>query len=268
MADHITSVQNSRIRNIVQLQSKSRERKLQNLIVIEGYREISRAAAGGIVIKELYYCPGLDAESKAVELAFNFPELALIRVSETVFGKIAYREASDGLLALAVPRYREIQGLTIHHNPLLIVLESVEKPGNLGAVMRTADAAGVSAVIICDPLTDIYNPNVIRSSLGCVFTVPLIVSTSIDVQLWLKNNRINSYAAAITDAAVSYETADYSGGCAIILGTEATGLSESWLKFCNKQIIIPMCGVADSLNVSTSAAIIIFEALRQRKRNV
>lgn len=265
MPEIITSVQNPRIKNIVLLQSKSRERKQQNRIVIEGYREISRALASGIVVKELYYCPEFDAENRAGEILHHAGQVVLFEISRNVFEKIAYREGSDGVIALAEPWHLSPEDIKMKENLLLIILESVEKPGNLGAVMRTADAAGVDAVIVCDPLSDIYNPNVIRSSVGCVFTVPVIAGTTEEIQRWLAKNRIKSYAAALTEEAIPYDTADYSGPAAIVLGTEATGLSRSWLTFSDRQIIIPMHGIADSLNVSTSAAIITFEAVRQRK---
>jgi len=250
---------------MVLLQSKSRERKLQDRIVIEGYREISRALASGVVVKELYYCPELDTGNRVGEVQQHAGQAVFYEISRTVFEKIAYREGSDGLIALAQPKYLSTEDIQVKENLLLMILESVEKPGNLGAVMRTADAAGVDAVIVCDPLSDIYNPNVIRSSVGCVFTVPVIAGTNEDIWQWLTKNRIKSYAAALTEEAIPYDTVDYSGPSAIVLGTEATGLSRSWLEFSDRQIIIPMHGIADSLNVSTSAAIIIFEAVRQRK---
>lgn len=265
MPDLITSVQNPRIKNIVALQTKSRERRLQNLIVIEGYREITRAVASGAKLTELYYCPDFEGKNPETSPGSIAGEATVIEIGRAVFEKIAYREGSDGLIAIAKPRNLNLEQLHFSKIPLVVILEAVEKPGNLGAIMRTADAAGVDAVLVCDPLTDIYNPNVIRSSVGCVFTVPVIAGTTDDIQHWLKNNKIRSFAAALTNNAVNYETIDYSSGCAIVLGTEATGLSNSWLNFCDRQIIIPMNGIADSLNVSTSAAIIVFEAIRQRK---
>jgi len=267
MPDLISSVQNPRIKNIVALQTKSRERRQQNMIVIEGYREISRAVASGAKLTELYYCPDFEEKISAKSLVNIAGGASLIEISRAVFEKIAYREGSDGLIAIAQPREITLEQLHFSKTPLMIILEAVEKPGNLGAIMRTADAAGLDAVIICDPLTDIYNPNVIRSSVGCVFTVPVVACATDDLQHWLKKQKIQSFAAALTSKAVNYATIDYSPACAIVLGTEATGLSYNWLNFCDKQIIIPMHGIADSLNVSTSAAIIVFEAIRQRKTN-
>ncbi len=267
MAEIITSVHNPRVKNIIQLQSKSRERKSQNTIVIEGYREITRAIIGGLRLNEIFYCPDIDTVHRLSDLTTMYSSVSLTETSRQVFEKIAYRETSDGLIALATPAKLTLSQLRTSKFPLIIVLEAVEKPGNLGAIMRTADAAGVDAVIVCDPLSDIYNPNVIRSSVGCVFTVPVVASDTREAQQWLTDNNIKSYAAALTPGAVSYESINYHEACAIILGTEATGLSEKWLNFCNCQIIIPMHGIADSLNVSTSAAIIVFEALRQRRLN-
>lgn len=267
MPDLITSVQNPRIKNIVALQTKSRERRLQNMIIIEGYREITRAVAAGAKLMELYYCPDFEGKNPVISLGSIAGEATVIGISRAVFEKIAYREGSDGLVAVAQPRNITIDQLHFSKTPLIIILEAVEKPGNLGAIMRTADAAGVDAVLVCDPLTDIYNPNVIRSSVSCIFTVPVVAGTTAEIQHWLKNNKIRSFAAALTDNAANYETIDYTNECAIVLGTESTGLSNSWLNFCDRQIIIPMNGIADSLNVSTSAAIIVFEAIRQRKSN-
>lgn len=265
MPDLITSVNNPRIKNILQLQSKSRERRSRNLIVIEGFREISRAVASGVCITEVYYCGEFEKDNAIEGLQGSLQDTELYEISRNVFEKLAYREGSDGLIVLARPEFLKPDDLKLKKNPLIIVLEAVEKPGNLGAVMRTADAAGVDAVVVCDPLTDLYNPNVIRSSVGCIFTVPVVAASGSDIRSWLSRNKIRSYAAALTETAVSYESVDYIGPTAIILGTEATGLSVDWLNFCDRQIIIPMHGIADSLNVSTSAAIIIFEAIRQRK---
>jgi TrmH family RNA methyltransferase len=265
MPDAITSVHNPRIRNILSLQSKSRERRQQNLIIIEGYREISRALASGVKLMELYYCSDFENETQVENLNKISGDASFVEINKAIFEKLAYREGSDGLIALAQPGKLALDELNFLKPPLIIILEAVEKPGNLGAIMRTADAASADAVIVCNPLTDIYNPNVIRSSVGCVFTVPVIAADAIEVRQWLNRNHIHSYAAALTDNAVNYVTVDYSEASAIVLGTEATGLSESWLQFCDRQIIIPMNGIADSLNVSTSAAIIVFEAIRQRE---
>jgi len=265
MADIIHSTSNPRIKNIIKLQSGSRERRDQNLFVIEGYREISRAMQAGITVKELYVCPDLDKQGRGEQLLEPGKIINIFEVGSAAFARIAYREGSDGLIALAVPRNLKLDDLKLKENPLILILESVEKPGNLGAIMRTADAAGIDAVIVCDPLTDIYNPNAIRSGVGCIFTSQVVSCTTHDAILWLQKQNIRAYAAALTDTAVTYHQVDFCGPLAIVMGTEATGLSREWLEKSDLQIIIPMKGIADSLNVSTSAAILIFEAVRQRE---
>lgn len=264
MTEKISSPQNPRIKRLIQLQAKSRERRRQNLMVIEGYREITRAIESGIKVREIYVCMELDTAMRAGQITetHNIP---FFEVSLPVFGKLAYRDGSDGLIALAEPGNNSLENLRVGENPLIIVLESVEKPGNLGAVMRTADAAGVDAVIVCDPLTDLYNPNTIRSSVGCIFTTPVAVADTSRVMEWLSVNRVNSYAAALTSTAQEYYRNDYRGATAFVMGTEATGLSRKWLDYCSAQVIIPMMGIADSLNVSVSTAVLVYEALRQRK---
>jgi RNA methyltransferase, TrmH family len=267
MLEKITSPHNPRIRKLILLQSKSRERRKLNRILIEGYREISRALTSGFVVKELYCCPDLDVGERYRQLASLYPEIELFTVSAVVFERLAYREGSDGLIALAEPRYTSVNELKISKSPLIIILESVEKPGNLGAVMRTADAAGVDAVIICDPLTDLFNPNTIRSSVGCIFTKQVAVGTIDGVMNWLEKQGINCYAAALTDNAKNYNLIDYRGPTAFVMGTESTGLSNLWLKSSTCHVKIPMNGIADSLNVSVSTAILVFEAMRQRNFN-
>ena len=265
MPEIINSTSNPRIKNIIKLQSGSRERREQNLFVIEGYREISRAIQAGILIKELYICPDLDKQGRGDELLAAGQRIQVFEVGITAFARVAYREGSDGLIALAEPRMLRLSDLKLKSNPLILILESVEKPGNLGAIMRTADAAGVDAVIVCDPLTDIYNPNAIRSGVGCIFTSQVVTCTTSDAISWLHEHNIRSYAAALTQSAVTYHQVDFRGPSAIVMGTEATGLSGEWLEMSDLQVIIPMKGIADSLNVSTSAAVLIFEAVRQRE---
>jgi TrmH family RNA methyltransferase len=260
MPDPINSSTNPRIRNILKLQANSRDRLKQNLFLIEGYREISRAMISGIEIKELYTCPDLDRQGRSEELYRQDNNILVFEVSKAAFARIAYREGSDGLIALAVPRLMTLNELKLSSEPLILILESVEKPGNLGAIMRTADAAAV------DPLTDIYNPNAIRSGLGCIFTRQVVSCTSTEAIAWLQSNKIKIYAAALTKDALIYHIVDFRGPCAIVMGTEATGLSREWLDKSDNQIIIPMKGIADSLNVSTSAAVLVFEAVRQREK--
>jgi len=256
-AEFISSLQNPKVKNLVKLIEKSSERKSQNLIVVEGLRELGLAISAGMEIFQLYFCPSIGANAEALEAQQYF------EVSKEVFAKIAYRENSDGYIALLKPRYYTLQNLPLTNNPFIIILEAVEKPGNLGAIMRTADASNIDAVIICDPRTDIYNPNAIRSSVGCIFTVPIVVSNNEEVKEWLDEKNINHYAAALT-ATKFYTDIDFKKSSAIIMGTEATGLSDFWLKNSTSQIKIPMEGKIDSLNVSISTAVLTFEAKRQR----
>jgi len=259
----ISSLQNNRIKNIQKLNTKARERKEQGLFTIEGARELTLALTGGYVLDSVYVCPDLFTKSDYPEVLLSVPSTILYEVSETVFQKIAYREGSDGILALALPKSHNLSDLQLPDNPFIIVLEAVEKPGNLGAILRTADAAKVDAVIICDPSTDIYNPNVIRSSVGCLFTVPVAVASGRETITFLKNRHIQTFAAELT-AVQYYQDTDFTSPSAIVMGTEADGLSSLWLDHADKRIKISMHGTIDSLNVSVSTAILTFEAMRQR----
>jgi RNA methyltransferase, TrmH family len=190
-------------------------------------------------------------------------ERLLIPVQRSVFEKLAYRESTGGVIAVAEQREHSLSAIKLSTNPLLLILESVEKPGNLGAILRTADAAGVDALVICDPQTDFYNPNVIRSSVGCVFTRQVASASSEETILFLKKHGIKVYSTHL-QASVPYHTIDYTVPCAIVMGTEATGLSPFWVDHADQTIIIPMQGKIDSMNVSTAAAVVVFEAQRQR----
>lgn len=260
---NITSIKNPRILNLQKLE-KARERKSQHLFVIEGLKELELAMAGGYKIETLFYCEDIISlpQLKATIHSEN-AVMEWISISNDVFEKLVYRENSGGVIATAIPQKHSLEQLNLSANPLLIVLESVEKPGNLGAILRTADAAQVDAVIVCDPQTDIYNPNAIRSSLGCVFTTPIAIASSQEAIDWMKRNKINIYSTALT-ASKKYHTINYTEPSAIVMGTEATGLSDIWLKNSTQNIIIPMSGKIDSMNVSTATAVIVFEAKRQR----
>ncbi len=257
--EKITSLQNPHIKNLILLQQKSRERREQNVAVVEGFRETSIAITAGYKIKEAYYCP----EVSDLDLSVIPSSARITEISRPVFGKLAYREGSDGFIALIEPLNLKLSDIKLRSNPLIVVLESVEKPGNLGAILRTADAVNADAVIVCDPLTDIYNPNVIRSSIGCVFSRQVVTCTTEDAQLWLKEQKITSYAAELK-ASNEYHRFDYKGSTAFVMGTEADGLTDKWINFCDHRIIIPMLGSIDSLNVSVSTAVLLFEAMRQR----
>jgi len=262
--EKIQSTQNSRIKNVQKLFAKSKERNEQNLFIIEGLRELRLALTGSYRVDTVFICPELFSETDFMEIQTELNSTRLYEISLPVFEKIAYREHSSGILALAKPRSNTLNNLNLSDNPFVIVLESVEKPGNLGAVLRTADAAKVDAVIVCDPLTDVYNPNVIRSSVGCVFTVPIAISTHSDTFSFLKENRIRIFAAEL-QASQEYQDTDFTQACALIMGTEAAGLTPFWIDRADARIKIPMRGKIDSLNVSVSTAILTFEAMRQRR---
>lgn len=255
----ISSAQNARIKRLVALQQKSQLRRKEGLIVVEGLRELLHCIDAGFEVEEIYYCPTLLN-------ADNLPELncEYFDVSHEVYEKIAYRGSTEGIVSTVRSRELSLNDLELDDNPLIIVLESVEKPGNIGAVLRSADAAQATAVIVCDPLTDIYNPNLIRSSIGAVFTVPFVACTSKECINFLKANNIQILTAQLQDSELYYDT-DMRQGTAIVMGTEATGLTEQWRQAADAHIRIPMRGALDSLNVSVSAAILLFEAVRQRE---
>ena len=258
----ISSLQNPSVKNLVKL-TKSRERKAQDLFVIEGARELSLALAGDYSIQEVYMCNELFTHTRYPDVLDNIAENKIVKITPQVFQKVSYRAGSDGVIALARPKSHTLADIQLSDNPFVIILESVEKPGNLGAILRSADAAKVDAVIVCDPQTDIYNPNVIRSSVGGLFGVPTAMCTSDEAMAWLNENKIASYAAEL-EASVWYHTIDFRGPSAIVMGTEAEGLTTNWLNYATKRIKIPMLGKVDSLNVSVSAAVLTFEAMRQR----
>lgn len=262
MHKQITSTQNSYIKELVQLKEKSRVRKKTQTFLIEGLREISLAIKGGYQIQTILVDPSIVSENDLNKLIND--QADIIEVSTDVYKKIALRETTEGILAVANSKNLELNNIQFKtENPLILVAEAPEKPGNIGALLRTADAAGIDAVLIANPKTDLYNPNIIRSSVGCVFTTTIATGSTAEVISFLKENNIQMYGAALT-ASVEYQTIDYQKASAIIVGTEATGLSDEWLKNTSKNIIIPMRGAIDSMNVSVSAAIILFEAIRQR----
>lgn len=258
----ITSLQNNSIKNIVKL-AKSRERQQQGLFTIEGARELSLALKAGYTIQSVYVYREMFDKTKYPDVLDFIPDSSIHDINQEVFNKIAYREGSDGIVAIAKPNNHTLDSLKLSDNPFIIILESVEKPGNLGAILRTADAALVDAVIVCNPQTDLYNPNVVRSSVGGLFTVQTAVCTSIEAINWLNDKGITSYAAEL-NAAEFYQSVDFKNPSAIVMGTEADGLTDIWLNNANKRIKIPMRGEIDSLNVSVSTAVLTFEAMRQR----
>lgn len=261
----ITSYQNPFIKQIIQLSDKSRERKKQGLFVVEGQREIELAIAAGYLLKAILYCSDIVLEEELYNLKGKSPSSSeFIEVSQDVYNRIAYRSSTEGVIAIAHFKDHSVLKLEIKHpNPLILVAEAPEKPGNIGALLRTADAANVDAVFIANPLTDLYNPNIIRSSVGCVFTRNIATGTTAEIITFLKSNNISIFCAAL-QASQPYYSCDFTNSSAIVVGTEADGLSPEWLDNSNQNIIIPMQGKIDSMNVSVAAGILIFEAKRQR----
>lgn len=259
----ITSTQNQFIRQLVQLKDKSRERKKSGLFLIEGVREITLALKGGYELETILFNPDIISSEQLNDLTTR--QLDTIEITAEVYQKLAYRDTTEGVLAVAKSKNHGIEGLKLNNkNPLILIAEAPEKPGNIGALLRTADAARVDAVIIANPKTDLYNPNIIRSSVGCVFTNQIATGTTNEIIAYLKSKNINIYCAAL-QASVTYHTQDFTKPTAIVVGTEATGLSDEWLKNATQNIIIPMQGDIDSMNVSVAAGILIFEAKRQRQ---
>lgn len=258
----ISSLQNTKVKQLVALQQKSSERRKQGVFVVEGIRELQHCLNAGYTINSIFFCPELTDTGALSSLLSE--SITSYEVSPEVYEKIAYRGSTEGVIATVQSKQLALKDLHLSKQPLLIVLESVEKPGNLGAILRSADAAGADAVIICDPLTDLYNPNLIRSSIGAIFSVPCIACSSDDCINFLKQNNINILTAQLQDSKLYYDT-DMNCGTAIIMGTESTGLTDVWRKAADAHIRIPMLGQLDSLNVSVSAAILLFEAVRQRK---
>jgi len=259
----ISSLRNPLIKNLIQLSGKSKERIRQNLFIIEGQREISRAKESGYQFDSCFFCPEILTSDSENILKSLGEKVRLFSVSTLIYSKIAYRENVDGMIVTAFIKDKKLADIKLKENPLILVLESIEKPGNLGAILRTADAAGLDAIIICDPRTDIYNPNVVRSSLGCLFSNQVISCKSEDAIEFLKKKNVRIFAAALQNS-VLYHFEDYTSGTAFVMGSESDGLTEIWRKEADRIIQIPMAGIADSLNVSVSAAILLFEAVRQR----
>jgi len=260
--DKITSLQNPTIKRIGLL-SKSKERRDQGLFVMEGARELGLAMDAGYEVDAVFVCPEIYANSEYPLLINRLSQQVITEITPAIFEKLAYREHSDGIIALMRPKEHDLSSIRLPENPFIIILEAVEKPGNLGAIFRTADAAKADAVIVCDPNTDIYNPNVIRSSIGCLFTVQVGVCSSQEAYEWLHAHHVTLYAAELS-AAKWYHEIDFRVPSAIIMGTEADGLTPFWLESADARIKIPMRGAIDSLNVSVSTAILTFEAMRQR----
>ena len=262
--EKISSLQNARVKQVVALSQKSSERRKQGLFVVEGMRELLHCLHQGYKAESLYVCDDVahdDAEMR--ELLGLAGEGTVCCVTAPVYGKMAYREGTEGVLGVIHACSASLEDLPLGERPLVVVAEGVEKPGNLGAILRSADAANADAVIFCDTPTDLYNPNVIRASIGAVFTVPCAVATSEECILFLKSKGIQILTAQLQDSELYYDT-DMTAPTAIVMGTESTGLTDQWRKAADRHIRIPMLGSLDSLNVSVSTAILLFEAVRQR----
>ncbi|MCR4602169.1 MAG: RNA methyltransferase [Prevotella sp.] len=254
----ITSLHNPRIRHLLLLQQKSQQRRKDGLFVVEGRRELEHCLAAGYELDSLFVCQELcdaaivdDARGQRYE------------VPRALYEHMAYRGSTEGVIAIVHERRQGLADLQLSPSPLVIVLERVEKPGNLGAVLRSADAAGADAVIVCDALTDLYNPNLIRASIGAVFTVPVVVCSSQECIAFLQQQGIQILTAQLQDSRLYYDT-DMRRPTALVMGTESTGLTDQWREAATAHIRVPMLGRLDSLNVSVSAAILLYEAVRQR----
>jgi TrmH family RNA methyltransferase len=262
--EKITSLQNPRLKELVRLRDR-RPRDEARVFLVEGYREIRRALEKRVPLRELYFAPDWflgENEAALIEQA-RAAGAQLFELSKEAFAKVAYRERPDGLLAVAPQWKRELADLTLPAVPFLLVVEAIEKPGNLGTILRSADAAGCHAVIVCDPVTDLFNPNVVRASTGVLFSVPCVVGESAAVHAWLRAKGIRTVATTPAATAL-YSDVDLRGPLAVVMGSEQYGLSEFWLQQADQPVRIPMAGQADSLNVAMATIITLFEAVRQR----
>ena len=261
--NRITSAQNPRVKNAVRLRD-GRRRRAQGRILIDGVREIERAVAAGVALSEVFVCPGV-CTAEAAALVERLPAAGpeLFEVTESVFLKLAFGRRAEGVLAVAEAPAAGLATLRPPENALVAVLEGIEKPGNVGAVLRSADGAGLDAVVAADPRTDLFNPNAIRASLGTIFTLPVREAAGPEALAWLREHGLRVVAARV-DGSVPYTEVDYRRPTAIVLGSEAEGLSPLWQGDGMTAVRLPMLGAADSLNVSAAAAILFYEARRQR----
>ena len=256
MTEYITSSANPKFKRLIALLQKSSERRESALFTVEGVREIFHCIEAGYKPDCIFFCPDIVSEE-------TLPQCRHFALSAGLYAKAAYREGTEGAIGVFQAIEHPLSSLHLKDNPLIAVLESVEKPGNLGAVLRTCDAAGADALVICDPRTDLYSPNLIRASIGAVFTVPTAVCTTAQAITFLKSKGIRILTAQLQDSSLYYDC-PMTKGTAIVMGTEATGLSDKWRQAADAHIRIPMLGKLDSLNVSVSAAILLYEAVRQR----
>ncbi len=260
----LSSHHNPHIRQLLLLQQKASERRATGCFVVEGLREIMHCANNGHDIQQLFTCTTLlEKMPEAQRIAASVQARQHYELTPALYQKVAYRDNTEGIIAIVEKRTITLQQLQLPDNALIVVAESVEKPGNIGAILRSAEAAKADAVIICDPLTDIYNPNIIRSSIGAVFIVPTVTCTSEECIAFLKERKIQILSAQLQESLPYYDT-DMRCATAIVMGTEDKGLTDMWRQAADIHIRIPMLGQLDSLNVSVSTAILLFEAVRQR----
>lgn len=261
----LTSLQNAQVKEAAKLQNR-RKRDETSLFLIEGYRELFRGVESGVTIQKVFICPPLFLGENEPQLIEKIRSLdgSIIECSESVFKKLSYRDRPDGLIAVAAQMKQKLVDLKLSKNPIIVVAEAIEKPGNLGSILRSADGIGADAVIVCDRCTDLYNPNVVRASVGTLFTQPVIEAQGHEVLKWLKENEIQIVATSPA-AKATFTKADFSGPVAVAVGTEQHGLSKLWMEESDIQVSIPMKGTADSLNVATATTLLLYEILRQRQ---
>ena len=260
----ITSSANPRVKAAAKLRNP-RQRAQQGRFVINGAREIGRALDAGLKLQEVFLCEELcdSADCRKLLPRLKTSAHAQFEVTESVYDVVAYGSREDGVIAVAETPNRKLEHFRLPDRPLVAVLEGIEKPGNIGAVLHSADGAGVSAVIIADGGVDLYNPNAIRASMGAIFTLPVFIATSAETLAWLRSHKLAIFAARV-DGSIDYTAADFSRPSAIVLGSESDGLSKTWTGSDITSIRLPMRGISDSLNVSATAAVLFYEALRQR----
>lgn len=263
---YIESRQNEQVKNLVRLKDR-KHRDRQSRFVVEGLRELEHALGSGYAVEVIYYCPELfpqAAHRDFIDAQRRTGAIELVRMSVDAFAKAAYREGPDGLLALAQQQGHSLSDLRLPGNPLLLVLEGIEKPGNLGAILRSADGAGAHGVILVDCVLDLFNPNAIRSSQGLIFALPIVTAARDALRQWLDQQGI-AIVATTPDTETLHWAIDYRPATALFLGSESSGLSEFWLEKAQQKIRIPMAGRADSLNVAAATAVCLYEAARQRQ---
>lgn len=261
----IHSRQNPRVQGVAKLRDRA-VRDARGRFLVEGFRELNRALGSKLALEEIYFCPGLFKDPGSAELVGRARDAGVdcCELGEAAFDKVSGREGPDGLLGVAETWDVSLARISLGKDPLVLVAEAVEKPGNLGALLRTADSAGCAALIVCDPVTDLFNPNVIRASQGAAFSVPVAVASSADAIAWARSKGLRILATT-PDGAKPLWDVDARGPVALVMGSEKDGLAPAWLEAADARVFIPQAGLSDSLNVATAAAVCLFEAVRQRR---